>query len=59
MRVAAQLGPRSSEESFRGSWLASTRDVHLATAAAFGVISVRNPTRPQGRRISTCLFVAT
>ena len=59
MRVAAQLGPRSSEESFRGSWLASTRDVHLATAAAFGVISVRNPTRPQGRRISTCVFVAT
>lgn len=46
LRVAAQLGPRPSEESFRTSWLASTRDVHLATAAAFGVISVRDPARP-------------
>jgi hypothetical protein len=47
IRVAAQLGPRPSEQSFRSSWLASTRDVHLATAAAFGVISVRDPARPE------------
>ncbi len=46
-RVAAQLGPRPSEESFRSSWLASTREVHVATAAAFGVISVRDPARPE------------
>jgi len=43
MRIAAQLGPRPSEESFHRSWLTSTREVHLATAAAFGVISVRDP----------------
>ncbi len=46
IRVAAQLGPRQSDESFRRAWLASTREVHLATAAAFGVISVRDPARP-------------
>jgi len=45
-RIAAQLGPRPSEDSFRSSWLDSTREVHLATAAAFGVISVRDPVRP-------------
>ena len=45
-RVAAQLGPRPSEASFRGSWLDSTRDVHLATAPTFGVIAVRDPARP-------------
>jgi hypothetical protein len=47
LRVAAQLGPRQSEERFRQSWLASTRDVHLASAAAFGVIGVRDPARPE------------
>ena len=47
IRGAAQLGPRPSDHSFRSSWLASTRDVHLATAAAFGVISVRDPARPE------------
>ena len=45
-RVAAQLGPRPSEASFRGSWLDSTREVHLATAPTFGVIAVRDPSRP-------------
>lgn len=47
LRVAAQLGPRQSKEQFRLSWLASTRDVHLASAAAFGVIGVRDPARPE------------
>ena len=46
LRIAAQLGPASSDESFRRSWLDSTRDVHLATAAAFGVVAVRDPTSP-------------
>jgi hypothetical protein len=44
-RVAAQLGPRPSEASFRSSWLDSTREVHLATAPTFGVIAVRDPSR--------------
>ena len=46
-RVAAQLGPRPSSESFHRSWLASTRDIHLATAPTFGVISVRDRNRPE------------
>ena len=47
VRVAAQLGARPSEASFRRSWLASTRDVHLASAGAFGAIGVRDPARPE------------
>lgn len=46
-RIAAQLGPRPSAERFQGSWLAATRDVHLATAAAFGAVCVRDPERPE------------
>jgi len=42
-RIVAQLAPQPSSESYHRAWLASTRDVHLATAATFGVLAVRDP----------------
>jgi len=45
-RIVAQLLPRPSSASYHRSWLTATRDVHLATAASFGVISVRAPVSP-------------
>jgi len=42
-RVFAQLAPRPSGARYHRAWLEATRDVHLATAPAFGVISVRDP----------------
>ena len=44
--VAAELAPRPSAGSYHRSWLAATRDVHLATAPTYGVIAVRDAARP-------------
>jgi hypothetical protein len=47
LRLAAQLGPRSSAERFHKSWYDSTRDVHLGTAPTFGSIAVRDASDPR------------
>lgn len=47
LRLAAQLGPRSSAERFHKDWYDSTRDVHLGTAPTFGAISVRDASDPR------------
>ncbi len=43
-RILAELGPRQDEESFHRSWVDATRDIHLATAPVFGILSVRDST---------------
>lgn len=41
-RAAAKFFPQLSRERSDQSWLASTRDTHVATASAFGLIQTRN-----------------
>jgi hypothetical protein len=40
VELAAMLGSRQTNKQFDTSWLTTTRQVHLATAPTFGVISV-------------------
>jgi len=42
-RAAAKLLPRGSRGAGDDFWLNRTRDVHVKTAAAFGIISVPDP----------------
>jgi hypothetical protein len=44
VELAAMLGPRPGAQSLHASWLDTTRDVHLATAPAFGFIAVADAT---------------
>lgn len=46
--AAKVLPPMSTEQSDAG-WLKATREVHVATAAAFGFIVVSNPSDPASR----------
>lgn len=39
----AKIGPRPGSGTINDIWLDRTREVHLATAPIFGMISVRNP----------------
>lgn len=41
-RAAAKILPAQSRSQFDASWLGSTRDTHLATAAAFGTVVARD-----------------
>ena len=43
LRVAAKVLPPASQEQADSIWLNNTRDVHTATAAAYGVVLVRDP----------------
>jgi hypothetical protein len=45
-RVASGLAPRLSDPATHQAWLKLTADRHCATAAAFGVISLREPENP-------------
>jgi hypothetical protein len=53
--VAAKLLPAGSEAQNNATWLQATRDVHVATAAAFGLLVVRDAgelaQRMQGGRL--------
>ncbi len=55
MRVAAKVLPPVSQEQADRIWLDATRDVHVATAAAYGVLVARDPmdnaNRVQGGRL--------
>lgn len=55
IRVMAKMLPPLSQEQNDVSWLQSTREVHVATAAAFGILAVRNnhdnAQRMQGGRL--------
>jgi hypothetical protein len=55
LRVAAKVLPPASQEQADSFWLANTRDVHVATAAAYGIILARdsadNANRIQGGRL--------
>jgi hypothetical protein len=55
LRVAAKMLPPASQEQADRFWLANTRDVHVATAAAYGIILARdsadNANRIQGGRL--------
>lgn len=42
MRAAAKILPRQSQSGNDKFWLNATRDTHTATAAAFGLLAVRN-----------------
>lgn len=42
MRAAAKILPRQSQAGNDKFWLNATRDTHTATAAAFGLLAVRN-----------------
>ena len=39
----AKMLPPTSQQQNDASWLANTKEVHVATAAAYGLISVRDP----------------
>ena len=45
--IAAQLAPRPSASRYHDSWLAATRDIHLATAPTYGIIAVPDAARPE------------
>ncbi len=49
MRVAAKMLPPVSVERADRLWLETTREVHVATAAAFGVLVARDPRDVAGR----------
>jgi len=55
LRVAAKVGPAVSQQQADRLWLENTRDIHVATASAFGVLLVRdasdNVTRVSGGRL--------
>jgi hypothetical protein len=55
LRVAAKVLPPASAEQADGFWLKATRDVQVATAAAYGIVLARDPTdhasRMQGGRL--------
>lgn len=42
MRIGSKMLPETSEEQSNQFWLAATRDRHVSTAAAFGMIAVRD-----------------
>jgi hypothetical protein len=42
VRTLIRLLPASSQEQMQGGWLDATRDRHVATAAAYGLIRVRD-----------------
>ena len=42
LAIGGKMLPRSSEETNNEYWLTSTRDRHVSTAAAFGIIAVRD-----------------
>jgi len=43
MRALAKMLPSPSVEEADARWIDSTRDVHLATAPAFGILAARDP----------------
>jgi len=55
LRVAAKIGPAVGTEQADRIWLENTRDVHVATAAAFGLLLARdandNSQRVDGGRL--------
>jgi nitroreductase len=42
LRVAAKIGPEVGTEQADRLWLDNTRDIHVATASAFGLLLARN-----------------
>jgi hypothetical protein len=46
LRSVIRLLPASSQEQMQGGWLDATRDRHVATAAAYGLIRVRDRRDP-------------
>jgi len=55
LRVAAKIGPAVSTEKADRLWIENTRDIHVATASAFGVLLTRdasdNAMRVNGGRL--------
>ncbi len=49
INFAARVLPPMSQEQADAGWLKSTREVHVATAAAFGFIVVSDPVDPASR----------
>src|SRR5438477_564795 len=43
IRAAGKLMPDQTRAQYGASWIASTRDTHVATAAAFGAVVVHDP----------------
>ena len=46
LRSVLRLLPTSSQELMQGGWLDATRDRHVATAAAYGLVRVRDRRNP-------------
>jgi hypothetical protein len=49
IRALAKILPQQSPEKNDQFWLKTTREVHVATAAAFGILAVRNQDDPSQR----------
>jgi hypothetical protein len=51
-RLLVRMLPPSSQAMMQQGWLDATRDRHVATAAAFGLISVRDAADPRQRLLA-------